>query len=344
MSEPINQFSPSEEFIPNTSPPKKRYLLKLFLGFFVFFVIAVICLYAYVKNLNQPSLDFPSNQPITIEQGTDIRQITQILESFGIVKSKHLLYYTLVFFYDPTQIKASTYVFEEPITTKEVAKRLAEGDFDTDLIRFTHFEGERFTLLAKRAEAVLPEFSSEEFIKEATERGLEGRLYPETYFVPETFDEIDLLNLLTQTFDEEISNLQDEINSHALTLEEILVLASIIEREANSPDSMKLVSSVLQNRLEIGMALQADASIEYVLDKPLKELTPEDLKIDSPYNTYLYTGLPPTPIGNPGLDAIMAVLQPAESEYFYYITDEEGEFHYAKTYKEHLSNIGKYLK
>lgn len=107
-------------------------------------------------------------------------------------------------------------------------------------------------------------------------------------------------------------------------MEEILALASIIEREANSPDSMKLVSSVLQNRLEIGMALQADASIEYVLDKPLKELTPEDLKIDSPYNTYLYTGLPPTPIGNPGLDAIMAVLQPAESEYFYYITDEEG--------------------
>ena len=96
--------------------------------------------------------------------------------------------------------------------------------------------------------------------------------------------------------------------------------------------------------MSIGMALQADASIEYVLDKPLSELTSEDLKIDSPYNTYLYTGLPPTPIGNPGLQAIMAVLEPTESDYFYYITDEDGVFHYAQTFNQHKSNIAKYLR
>ncbi len=93
-----------------------------------------------------------------------------------------------------------------------------------------------------------------------------------------------------------------------------------------------------------GMPLQADASIEYILDKPLKELTPDDLKIDSPYNTYTNRGLPPTPIGNPGIEAIKAVLNPTPSQYVFYITDNEGVFHYAVTYDEHKENIAKYLR
>src|SRR3989344_2097250 len=91
---------------------------------------------------------------------------------------------------------------------------------------------------------------------------------------------------------------------------------------------MRLVSGILQNRLEIGMALQVDASMEYVLDKPLSELTPEDLELDTPYNTYLYPGLPPTAIGNPGLLAIDAVLNPTPSPYFFYVTGTDGNFYY----------------
>jgi len=96
--------------------------------------------------------------------------------------------------------------------------------------------------------------------------------------------------------------------------------------------------------LQIGMALQADASIEYELDKPLSELTAADLELESPYNTYLNPGLTPTPIGNPGLQSIKAVLEPTESNYFYYITDENGTFHYAKTFEEHKLNVQKYLR
>ena len=92
------------------------------------------------------------------------------------------------------------------------------------------------------------------------------------------------------------------------------------------------------------MPLQADASIEYVLDKPLNELTADDLKIESPYNTYLNQGLPPTPIGNPGLEAILAVLEPAQTDDLFYITGNDGEFYYAKTFDEHRLNIARYLK
>lgn len=323
---------------------KGRFIkfLKLGIVFMILTGIIAVSLYWYISDLNQPPSQFPSDQIVAIEPGTDIRAITEILQDSNVVKSATLLYYTLAFLYDPTQVKASSYVFSEPLTTLEVASRLTEGDFNTDLIRFTHFEGERASHIARRAEEVLPRFDARRFINQAEPQ--EGKLFPETYFIPDTYTDEELLNLLVTTFEEKILPLQPEIDNFSLDLDKILILASIIEREANDIDSMRLVSSVLQNRLDIGMALQADASIEYVLDKPLSELTPQDLKIDSPYNTYLYPGLPPTPIGNPGLDSILAVLRPAETDYFYYITDDDGDFHYSRTYSKHLQNIDRYLR
>jgi UPF0755 protein len=296
----------------------------------------------HLTNLNTPPDTFPVNIPVTIDQGMEVREIIQVLAEVQVVRSENLLYYALVFFHEPTDLKASTYVFDTPMTTLEVATRLTEGDFDTDLIRFTHIEGERASKIAERASEILPNFNEIAFTETAQMQ--EGKLFPDTYFVPATFTDKELLTLLLATFQERIEPLKQQIEAHPLTLDEILVLASIIEREANDPESMKLVSGVLQNRMNIDMALQADASVEYILDKPLSELTPADLKIDSPYNTYLNVGLPPTPIGNPGLNSIVAVLEPTESDYFYYITDDEGIFHFSETYNGHLKNIERYLR
>ena len=299
-------------------------------------------LYFWANSLNEAPKDFPINVPITITQGTGVKDITETLEEQKVIRSNSLLYYTLIFFYEPTDIKASTYVFDQPLSTTEVAKRLTKGDFATDLIRFTHIEGERASQLAKRAEEVLPNFNAKNFLDKAEPQ--EGRLFPDTYFIPADFTHDELLELLLKTFAEKTASLQTLIEQQELTMDEILILASIIEREANTPESMKLVAGVLQNRLKTGMPLQADASIEYILEKPLSDLTPEDLEIESPYNTYLHTGLPPTPIGNPGLNAITAVLEPTLSEYYYYITDDEGEFYFAETYDRHLMNIERYLR
>lgn len=332
----------SEEILLLEEPKKFHKLFKIILLFVFVFIIFSIGIISYLRYRCSAPDNFPINVPITIEQGTEIKKITEILENENVVKSKMLLYYILVLFHDPTDIKASTYIFETPLNTSDVAKRLTEGDFDTNLLRFTHFEGERVTQIAERASETLSNFNKERFIEEAEKS--EGKLFPDTYFIPASYDDLDLLNLMINTFEIKIENLQQEIEKNPLTLDEIIILASIIEREANDKESMKLVSSVLQNRLKINMALQADASIEYILNKPLSELTPEDLEIDSPYNTYLNTGLPPTPIGNPGIDSIKAVLEPANTNYFYYITDNDGVFHYAETYREHLINIEKYLK
>lgn len=325
-----------------TSPRALKKLINYLLLLFVLGLVLLCALigYGYIINQAPDTVSLPAT--VTIEPGASVKQVASQLVAEGVIKSDTLLYLIVILFFEPTNIKASTYVFDEPLTTYQIAERLTQGDFDSDLVRFTHIEGERVTHIAKEAAGVLRNFDADAFV--ALAEPAEGKLYPETYFVPADFSAEELYTLLRETFDKRIEPLAAEIEAHPLTLDEILTLASIIEREANSPESMGMVSGILQNRLTINMRLQADASIEYILDKPLQELTPEDLTIDSPYNTYLYGGLPPTPIGNPGLVAIEAVLRPTPSEYFFYITDDAGNFYYAETYDEHKANIDAYLR
>ena len=327
------------------SERKPKILLfknNIFLSAVLIFICIVIFLVFSLYSLIQPPRQFPNNATLEIESGMSMSDIANEARKTNIISSDLALYIVMTYWHDPTTIHAGRYVFEEPATLFEVAQKLARSEVDLSLIPITIPEGVPVAKIAEIAEKKLVKFDIEYFLGQSSE--LEGYLFPETYFVPEEFTADDLILLLKDTYEEKILPLRKLIDQSEFSEYEILILASIIEREANNEESMKLISGILQNRMSIGMALQADASIEYVLDKPLSELTSEDLKIDSPYNTYLYTGLPPTPIGNPGLQAIMAVLEPTESDYFYYITDEDGVFHYAQTFNQHKSNIAKYLR
>ena len=129
-----------------------------------------------------------------------------------------------------------------------------------------------------------------------------------------------------------------------------LILASLLEREAKGLDDKKIVAGILLNRLHLAMPLQVDASVQYAKDSLLKPekywqpITREDLKIDSPYNTYKNSGLPPSPICNPGLNSLIAAYHPSPTDYIYYIHDTTGQIHYAKTLDEHNANVAKYLR
>ena len=335
---------PPPEILPiiTEAPVKKSFLLRLVSWVACIAIISLGVLTVSVYFLNKTPHSFDEPKSVTIEPGTGIKAITEKFEQAGIVRSGTLLYIVIMLQYEPTDIKASRYVFDKPLSTVAVAKRLASGDFASDLVRFTHIEGERATHIAENAAAQLTNFDKEAFLTRAIP--LEGKLYPETYYIPKDFSADALVDLMVKTFDEETAPLQSKMSSYGLSYEQVLVLASILEREANSPESMRIVSGILQGRMKDGMPLQADASVEYILDKPLKELTPADLKVDSPYNTYTNRGLPPTPIGNPGIEAIMAALEPTSTDYVFYITDAEGTFHYAVTYDEHLDNIDRYLR
>lgn len=323
-----------------TSP--LRRLLRYFLLATLLLATLLACAGVYVQYALTAPDGFPVETELVIEPGMTTAAIADQLYEQGYVRSPSLLYAVLVLLHDPLELKASTYIFSQPLNTLELAKRLMLGDYGNDLVRFVHYEGESRKLIAERAARVLKGFDEAEFMQ-LTE-GKEGKLFPDTYLLPKTYTADELAKLLLDTYETRVGPLRSAINKSRLSEDEVINLASILEREANSPESKSLVAGILLRRMEIGMPLQVDASMEYVINKPLNELTAADLDIDSPYNTYLNAGLPPTPIGNPGLTAIQAVLEPASSTYLFYLTGNDGKFYYSNTYEEHKRNVAAHLR
>ncbi len=177
---------------------------------------------------------------------------------------------------------------------------------------------------------------------------LEGYLFPDTYnFSPSaTADEI--VKKMIDEMAEKVQTvgLSNQVGADKpfVSLHEALTLASILEKEVRTPTTMANVADIFLKRLSIGMALQADSTVNYVTGGDSPSVSYDDLKIDSPYNTYMYPGLPPGPISNPGLNALAAVANPSSNDYYYFLTDSAGNIYYAVTHDEHVANKFKYMK
>lgn len=296
----------------------------------------------YLVYLNQAPKNFPVDSPLIITEGSTARDIIWYLAENNYVHSASWLYLVLSYNFGAENIKAGKYTLEEPLSTFEISSLITASAPPSETVALTFPEGYSVVEFGNIAAKSLTGFDVKIFTDLA--KSNEGRLFPDTYAVPANFTEIDLVNLMLQNYEEKIAPLKTELESNNLTEAEVINLASIVEREANTIESMKLVAGILSKRLALGMPLQADATMEYILEKDLQDLTADDLKIDTPYNTYLYKGLPPTPIGNPGLSSILAVINPEPSDYLFYLTDENGVFHYAETFDEHKQNIARYLR
>lgn len=173
---------------------------------------------------------------------------------------------------------------------------------------------------------------------------LEGYLFPDTYRVFKNTSSEEVAKKMLNNFGKKLlPEMREEIKRRHRSIFEIITLASIIEKEVRGEDNMKLIADIFYKRLNAGMALQSDATINYITGKGLVQPTAEDLKIDNPYNTYKYRGLPPSPISNPGLEAIMAAIYPKSNPYYYFLTTKDGKVIYAKNYQEHLQNKRNYL-
>jgi UPF0755 protein len=337
------QFIPREEkVLKSENKPFNPSFLVLGATLIILLNIFAFTSLFLISYLQKPPSDFPLNKPIAIEMGTSLREVVKIMKEENVVSSEYALYIYMLLRHEGESVKAGKYIFGAPLKINEVAESLIAGDNDSDLVRLTFTEGEPVKTIADRAKTALTAFDKNRFLELAYEK--EGYLFPETYLVPASFTAEDLYTLMSDTFSEKINTVSEKIQNQKLTLEEIIILASILEREANTVESKKIVSGILQKRLEIGMALQVDASMEYILGKPLSELTADDLKRESPYNTYLNRGLPPTAIGNPGMAAINAILEPTPTEYFFYITGNDGQFYYAVDFDGHRRNIARYLR
>ncbi len=238
-------------------------------------------------------------------------------------------------------MQAGDYFFTEPLSSETIASRFTHGEFGLTPIRVTIPEGSAVVDIATLFKKNLWDFNDTVFITHA--RGKEGYLFPDTYFFPPNISSDDVIKILNENFNKKIEGIKEEIKNFGKPVREIIIMASILEREAMTPEDRRIVSGILWKRIRIGMPLQVDSAFLYVNGETTKGLSTDDLKIDSPYNTYRYKGLPKGPIGNPGLDAIMAAIEPQSSPYLYYLSDNKGVMHYSKTFEEHKKNKMKYL-
>lgn len=259
-----------------------------------------------------------------------------------------------------TKLKVGTYVVAAGETVKDVIQRFIQGDTVPDEFSITYPEGFTLEQIATRtasrgigtkadfiAAAEAQKYADTyPYLKDITPgRSLEGYLFPDTYQVFEDDTAEDIVRRMLGNFNQKFTEeLRQEAIASGRTIDEIVIMASIIEREVISDEDMATVADVLWKRIDEGIGLYADATTRYYLNKWDGALTANDLAVDSEYNTRRYRGLPPTPISNPGMRAITAAVRPKESPYYYYLSAPSGETIFAETNDEHNRNKAEYLR
>lgn len=276
----------------------------------------------------------------------------------GLLRAKHVLANPLAFRivarfrHVDGDVKAGEYRFPAHQTDDEVLARLVRGE--QFALWVTIPEGytakETAAAIAARGRWTAGDlqraFATETLAFGAVRtRSLEGYLFPSTYLLPIDDAPAGIAKILTDQFRSELPpDAAARARALGRTVPDVVTIASLIEREGKVDQERPLIASVIYNRLRIGMPLEIDASIEYALPEHKTALSKRDTEIDSPYNTYRHTGLPPTPIANPGKPSLDAAFAPAHSDYLYYVTRGGGRHAFAKTLREHDANVDRYLK
>lgn len=291
-----------------------------------------ILLLIFVFALSAPK-HFPEESLITVKDGTGLYTLSLELHEAKVIRSPFWFRTFAIILGGERNMKAGQYYLENPESSLTIAWRIFHGLHEIITARITVPEG--FTV--KKISALFDErfafFDHQAFETLAPE----GYLFPDTYFIPITATATSTIRMMRDNFDLKLKPLTADIEKSKRTIEEIIKMASILEGEAKGREDMRIVSGILWKRLDNNIALQVDTSFAYINGKGTKDLTVDDLKIKSPYNSYLYRGLPPTPISNPGLESIKAALEPITTPYLYFLTGDDGSMYYSKSFDEHVA-------
>lgn len=310
--------------------------------FFIIVLLGVLLFFIIQNNFIKAPKDFPVPHIFSIKSGQTLFSISEELKNQNIISSKRVFESIVILLGDEKKIAEGEYVFSEPIDVFSVAFKIIGKDFLVYEEKITFPEGFSNQDMALRLKDKIPEFDHLKFLNLSS--GKQGYLFPDTYqFPPSVTPEI-VIDRMEKNFLKKTESLELDFKSSKRSREDIIKMAAIIEKEASGKNDSAIISGILWKRIDIGMLLQVDAPFLYLLGKESSELTRNDLAMDSPYNTYKYKGLTPTPISNPGFVAIEAALNPKDSPYLYYLHDVDGNIHYAVDYKGHQENIKKYLR
>lgn len=336
---------------------KKRRNFKRHSFLLLIVALALILTLFQIKDLTEAASTVSQEINVTIPVGSSNQQIAKILADSGVIKNKYAFLLLSKYLGYDKSLKAGSYILDSAWSLTQVLEELSKGQVQTTT--FTIPEGYHIEQIADRLSAkglvnrekFLSMADSSKFdfpfLKDVDGEGylLEGYLFPDTYQITKEMDESDIIKMMlkrfTEVYDEEM---RDRAKIMGLTDHELITIASMIEKEAKFDEDRPLIASVIYNRLKIGMPLQIDATIQFALGKPKAKLYKKDLKVESPYNTYLNYGLPPGPIGAPGKASIQAALYPENTDYLFYLAKSDGTHVFSKTLQEHNAAKQKYIK
>lgn len=328
---------------------------KLNSGFFRYVVsFLLICIgvaLIIIITVSRPPLTFQKDALVTIYSGMTTTDAATVLQGSHVVRSDKWLRLILATRWKNKPIVVGDYIFEKPQSVFSIAYRITHGIYGNSRIKVTFPEGITIKNMSDILTKAVPTFPVSDFLEKAQPQ--EGFLFPDTYYLFRTMSADNVIKLMSDQFEKKVAKFSNEFTNGSTVAQlygksrsrkDIITMASILEREANNPEEAKVISGILWKRMQKNMPLQVDATFLYTLNKGSSNLTLNDLQKDSPYNTYTRTGLPAGPIGNPGIEMIDAALHPVNSDYYYYLHDEQGNVHYGKSYQEHLKNKRTYLK
>lgn len=340
-------------------------------GIFKFFSIIILLVliagasgaYYLYANL-QPAHKSDKPVTLTIPRGAGTAKIANLLKQKGLVRDANVFKLYVWYKKEGSRFQAGTYEIRPGIKLGGIIDKLNRGETVKEAtIRFTVPEGYTIKQIAQMlsddgfvsldefmAKLRTPQLFQAQAVKQIPAQGayihpLEGYLFPETYELKKGSTEQQIIERMLDETDKKLATLpagwESLMQQKGLTLHRLLTIASLIEREVVVDEERPLVASVIYNRLAANKALEIDATVQYVLGKQKERIYYKDLKVKSPYNTYLHKGLPPGPIASPSLKSIEAALHPATTKYMYYVTRKDGtQRHlFAETYAEHKKNI-----
>jgi len=288
---------------------------------------------------------------VTIDPGMTTQDIGALLYRQGLIKDMFTFRLFAKLHGLEKSLKAGEYALSKSMNLLSIIKRLSSGQ--TVYQQITIPEGYTIDQIAEligqrnlgnpdkfreAARTTVPVLN--ETVNANMKYPVEGYAFPDTYHITRGTTEAEILAMMLKHFEEQFTEeMRQRAQEMGLSVHEVITLASLVEKEALLPEERPIIAGVFLNRLTLGMPLQSCATIQYILGYPKPELTIEDTKIPSPYNTYQNMGLPPGPIANPGLAAIKAVLYPANTKYLYFVADSQGKHHFSTTYEEHLAMV-----
>jgi UPF0755 protein len=305
-------------------------------------IVATVGLYMLYQSRFSASEKGAGEERITVNLGTTEEELIPKLKEQGYIKNEWAFNYVLKSKGWQGKIQPGGYMISKSMNAWQLADALANYPFQKWVVIP---EGLRKEEIAERMQEKLgwTDKTKEEFIS----AGKEGYLFPDTYLLNLDYAGQEVARRMENKFNEEIADLFKEAEENNILNDTLIVLASLVQREAAGKDDMPIIAGIIWNRWAQGMNFQMDATVQYALGTSgnwWPRIKPEDYKTDSPYNTYVNKGRPPAPICDPGLSAIRSVIHSEDSDYLYYLHDSSGQIHLAKTYEEHKANIEKYLK